>query len=164
MVVGVHIMRVNLECGNDIRMGYCNVNNMPVDPKLINDEKFVLGNYKNLDELFDDNTVDEIIFNPKLNVVEPEAFVPTIEGWKKKLKIGGRLIIGFTDIRLLSREIHRGNIDLQGVHNLIFGDNNEYKNVMDLGVCQAVMTDLGFSIDIISPKDFSVSMEMTRCN
>ncbi len=147
----------------DIRNGYINVNNMPVPiDHMAENTKLVAGDYKNLDPIFQDDSLEEIIFNPPLSVVTPNQLPDLLTHWHKKLKHGGILKIHTIDIRKVGRAAHSGNIGLQDIHNLILGENYEYKSVIDTSILRGLILRLGYKIETITPIDFISIFEVIK--
>lgn len=158
-------MKINLECGNNWRNGYLNISSwIPSDiPEDLPEETAIIsGQSGNLDPVVEDNSAQEIVFNPPFNIVKPNDILDVLQHWQKKLKDGGILKIYFIDIRLSSRFIYSGELKLQDVHNIIFGANKEYESVIETEIMREVLSAIKFKILSISHKQFFVTIEAQK--
>jgi hypothetical protein len=157
-------MKINLECDSDVRSGYININ--PTIPQGIDFSsgiKFSLGNYKNFGSLVDDNSVEEIIYGKPLNTIVPVEIMTALKTWHSKLKQGAIVKIFFNDIRRISKAIFHGNMPLENVHELILGTpTSPFVSIIDLPILLSAIKDLDFTVDTISPSDFSVSIVIKK--
>src|SRR3712207_4192008 len=106
-------MKINLECGNDIRNGYVNVTSWPLQElpdDLPDNTNIVVGNPLNLDPVFENDSAEEIVFSRLFNVIHPNHIIPALEHWHDKLAKDGLLKLSFVDIRLVSKFIHSGQL------------------------------------------------------
>lgn len=142
-------MKVNLECGSNILNGYVNINSEMVDNTHVGDANFIIGVYNNLDPVLEDNSAEEIIFNPVLNCLPPSDIAQCVTHWRNKLIDGGMLVVSFTDILRVSTGIVRGDIDYQNAHNILYGQNGEIKSLTDLNNIKSLLRQLGFTIDFV---------------
>jgi hypothetical protein len=94
--------------------------------------------------------------------MKPNEILDVLKHWNKKMKIGSVLKLNFLDVRAVAANIHAGDLSLQDSHNLLFGINYDHKSVIDTQVIESVVKDIGFNIDIISIKDFFVTLEITK--
>jgi hypothetical protein len=157
------IMKVNL-FGDTLRNGYLNiVPEVSGDlSELPEDTQVMVGNIDSLNSTFENNSVEEIVFNPPLNVLQPTQLVGVLQQFNTKLKKDGRLKIGFFDIRRLGRFIANGELTLQQVDGFIFGPQHQYQCLVDTNVLEAVLKGVGYQIDILSSKDFIVTIEAVK--
>jgi hypothetical protein len=156
-------MKLNLECGTNIRNGYENINFGVVPLNSISEgSRFVVGNYRNLDPIVDDGSCEEIVFNPPLNVLSPNEIVNVLNHWSRKLTGGGKLVVTFYDIRRIGRAAHSSELSLEDIHGMTLGNRNELKTVMDTAVIKLVASASGLLIESISPKQFTVTVELIK--
>ncbi len=156
-------MKANLQCGNDIRNGYVNVNYGPVSlDEMSENSKIVMGDFKNLDPIFENESLDEVLFNPSVSVIMPDHLPDVIAHWRNKLKNKGVLKIHTIDIRKVGRAAHTGELGLQDLHMLILGNNYEYKTIIDTAVLVTLVKKLGFDVDMISSTDFVSTIEAVK--
>jgi hypothetical protein len=158
-------MKLNLECGNGLRNGYVNVSGRPIpDPPedLPENTYIAFGKFYDLDPLAKDNTVNEIVFNPPLNVLPPETITEVLDHWNKKLTKNGVLRFSFIDFYLLARKFEAGDIDLQNGHMVVFGQNYSNKSLLDTSLIKTALPSLSYKVDFISTKDMFVIIEASK--
>ena len=86
-------MKLNLECGNDFRSGYVNITSNPQIPENLPENLVVVpGHFTNLDPIITE-PVEEIVFNPFLNILVPNDIPQILGYWKSKLRKNGILKI-----------------------------------------------------------------------
>lgn len=158
-------MKVNISSGRDIRSGYINVVEHPLADSLkdLSDTTSVIvGKYSNLDPIFKDGTLDEIVFNPPMNTVSPHDIIKVIQHWSKKLKVNGALKFSAIDIRLLGKALSDGSLDLEDTHMYIFGPNYEHRCVMDAESLKFIVSNLGFKVENMSINGFFINIEALK--
>lgn len=153
-------MKINLECGNDLRNGYLNIHSSPV-PETEGFE-FRVGDYRNLDGVVEDEHADEIVATNLMNKMPPEVSVHTLIHWKEKLKIGGVLKLVAIDIRQVCREGHVGSMSLLDLHQHLFGPNHEFVSLCDTDILRNTLQQHGFKIKSITHGNCSVSIEAIK--
>jgi hypothetical protein len=156
-------MKVNLDCSTDIRNSYLNITTSV--PSLSQEQllcNIVSGSYKNINEILEDNSCEEIIFSPFINKVSPIEIVPFLNDIKNKLIVNGKLILTIIDARKIGRAIFSGEINLQEFHNLVFGANNDLKSVLDISILKNAAKELGFNITSISQDNFYIRLELIK--
>ena len=158
-------MRLNLEYNNNIRNGYINVSVWPPQelPKDLPDSTSIaVAKPDKLDDIAKDNEVEEIIFNPLFNLINPDGILNLLQHWYKKLQSGGLLKIYFADIRLISRYIYNGELSLQDIHNIVMGNNQQNQSVIDTDVMKNALTACGYKLNLVSHQDFFVTIEASK--
>lgn len=151
-------MKLNLECGTDLRNGYVNVSSNMINlPKLPPNTTLAFGNFKNLSHILEDDYAEEIIFNKPLNFIDPKDFVPTFKYWKEILSENGIIKVHFCDIRKLGRIIYHENISLQDIHNLLYSGS---RTVIDTDSFLNMAKALEFTVHTLSSQNFIVSAEL----
>lgn len=156
-------MKINLEFNNNPLNGYVNISSKSIDvAKTTENAQIVPGVYFNLDPIIKDESVEEIIFNPPLNLLDPMKTIEILLHWHKKLRKNGVLKIFFVDIKQLAANIHQGLLPLVDIHHLIFGSQNEYKSILDISSFREAMKVCKFQIEFISPKDNIVFVEAIK--
>lgn len=155
-------MKVNLY--GDIRNGYLNIVNQLPDSfgELPDDTSIVVGDAGQLDPILENNSVEQMLFSVPLNVLYPAHIVPILQHWREKLQTNGTLIATYVDIRRLGKFIHSGELSLQQIDGMIYGPNHNYHSLVDTNVLDSVLRGIGYSIQMISPKDFFVTVEATK--
>lgn len=158
-------MKVNLECGNDIRSGYLNISSRPYGintNNLPDHTKFIVGHYNKLDGIVPDESVEELIFNDHLNSLPPNEILPVFDHWKKKLKPKGKLKLSFVDIKRVGRAAHLGEANIQEIAQLIFGPANQFRSIAESSLLKTVLKHIGFDIDYLDVKNYFGTIEATK--
>jgi hypothetical protein len=144
-------MKLNLQCGTNLRNGWINVNSHPINIEQTTEEvKFHIGDYRNLDSLVEDNSVEEIVFSQPMNVVKANEVIPILSNWRKKLKISSKLTISIFDTRRVARALYMSDISLADAHIYLLGANNEFQSIVDTNIERTVLEQCGFVIDSIN--------------
>lgn len=113
-----------------------------IDPFGYSDDRKVVGNVKNLDNLVENSEVSDIIIAEDvvdflyLNEVEP-----ALHHWVSKMAVGCRIIIGGVDLYDVSKAFARYEIDLQTTNIILHGHQNKpwkerHVNYSLIGMCQ----------------------------
>jgi hypothetical protein len=158
-------MKLNLECHNDLRNGYINIIKHPnLQSKPHDGINITVGDFKNLDQIIDDNSVEEIIFSPLMNVITPNEIPKVLHHWKNKLVVGGVVKISFVDVRRVGQAAHLGQLSLENIHYLILGQQNEFRTVLDIATAKVALNTVNLVPQIINPTDFIVSIEAEKTN
>ncbi|TXT66107.1 MAG: hypothetical protein BAJALOKI3v1_50107 [Promethearchaeota archaeon] len=154
-------MKLNLQCGEDLRNGYKNINFGPIQGS--NNHPgidFIVGDFRNLSSVISDDSCEEINFVPVFNIVNPNEVIHVLRHWRDKLSNRGVLKIHMVDIRLLSGLIYDGDIELNQIHKLIFGSQQPHQNVMDLKNIKQALESNGYQIESINiANDFMLRIE-----
>lgn len=120
-------MKLNLLMySNTLLGGYTNIDpypNLEGSQQTFTEEK-QQGDVQNLDWIVDDGECDEIIATDIIDFVNIPQKQQIIQNWAKKVKIGGKLTIGGTDVVSVSKALHQSNISLEEAGYLLYGDPN----------------------------------------
>ena len=111
-------MKINLVYGEGMfSAGFLNISPFPQ-----RDENFILADLSNLDMFVDDAEAEVIIANDVINFLPKPTVLSTIDHWLRKLRHGGRIVIGGTDLYELARDICKQSVDLKTVNNTLYGN------------------------------------------
>jgi len=154
-------MKLNIESNDYFLNGYKTiVSNISSDvPEGI---EVVYADFTNLDPLCKDGTVEEIIFNPPMNVLDRDLIVKCLEHWTTKLVKGGILKISFLDIRQIARAIYLGDISLAEAHCLTIGKNNELRTVSDYESVKNIFKNSSCKINLAKNFKFNIILEIEK--
>lgn len=111
-------IKLNLGCGNDIRLGYINIDKQKTHPSVIIDDFIVLSGITN-------NSVEEIVANKILRYVPIPKLEAVIKLWVNKLQPDGRLFISDLDSNTIGISMAFDNIQINEMNKLIFGDETD---------------------------------------
>lgn len=155
-------MKLNLE-PNTFLNGYINITSTVIDTTKIHEGlKVIMGDFRNLSPVIDDNSAEEIIFGPYLNRVGPEEMVKILDHWGHKLINGGKLNLTFINIRKVSRDIYSGDLTLAQAHYFIYGEKGEMRTILDLPMVQEAAKSVGLTTDQISLSQHTVSISLIK--
>lgn len=157
-------MKLNLECGSQLLNGYINTSSVPIPnlDKVPEETQFCISRYNNLDAIAENGSVDEIIFGQPINVINPNDIVDVLRHWWTKLTSGGKLTLQLLDIRRIGKESHRGSLNLQDIHSLVYGPNYTYKLITDTDIIKQILLDIGFKIMFVSIDNFTTVVEAVK--
>lgn len=131
--------KINLLYGfGDYMSGHINIDPLG-DPE---NSKIHIGDWKNLDEWVDDAEATEIIALYGIVEFIPRTEINTIvDHWVKKLRHGGTLIIGFTDIYEVAREFVNFNLSTTEVNKAFHGEQGRPEHVKRCSFTTAGMSE-----------------------
>ena len=155
-------MKINLECGQDLRTGYININSDPLDSDVPEGIDFRVNDYRNLDPIVEDESVEELVCNGIIHRLYPNEILQVLAHYVNKLVPGGMLKLTFLDIRHVAREGHLNRMSLHDLHNYIFGSKHENKTIADVDTIKTALTRLNLNINSISMSGCVVSMEAIK--
>lgn len=149
---------------DDFRNGYLNViSNGEYQPTENSSLEIAFGHYGNLNPIVEDESVEEILFSPPLNIMPPDAMVECFKHWHKKLDKNGKIGVYFIDIRYIGRFAHTGEMSLLNLHNFIFGNNYSFRSILDLDTFYSFVKACGFYVETMSNDRGFVSAEIIKC-
>jgi len=158
-------IKLNLESNGDFRHGYLNIVSKPIG---VSDKhegvEVIPGQFWNLDPVVKDESVDEIVFNPMLNIMNPEQMVQVVNHWTKKLKNEGKLYCWFIDHREVARMMYMDYIGLADAHRYFIGNNREIQTLSDCDTVVRSFKSAGYIINDISLNNHVASLELTKCS
>lgn len=156
-------MKLNLQCGKNLYNGYVNVHYGLVPMDKAGDVNFTIGDFHKLNDICENNSVEEIVFNPLLNTLGPSEILDCLTHWIDKLRPGGKLCVAFNDIRIVGKQAHYGEVALDVLHNYVFGGMEySFNLVMDINTMRQLCNGLPVTIGSISINDVLVSMEIIK--
>jgi len=103
---------------------------------------------------FSDNECSFILASDCLDLFSHEKVPNLLFKARQKLRMGGKLMVGGTDIRLLARAIINGSIDTQSANNILFNKrscsevNDVVKTLEDIGLNVLSMRISGIHYEI----------------
>lgn len=87
-------------------------------------ENTVVANIHNLDQQCDDAECTEILADDILDYIHGSQLVNTLKNWVSKLRHGGRLIVGGTDLIETAKNIVTGDLSLVDANRTLYGDSS----------------------------------------
>lgn len=86
----------------------------------------------NLDNIVDNGEADEILARDILCYFPLLETPRLIDGWLKKLRKGGKLLIEGTDYEKVCMDVYYGNLNFSDFHDMIYGKGLLKKNCLSL--------------------------------
>ena len=141
-------MKINILIGGtDYKSGYINI-----DPTLkrksesialenSNDDQsnIVKSDIRNLDDIVSDSECKELIAENVLDFLELSESRAVLSHWISKLRHGGKIIVGGTDIYEVCRLFYKQAIDLNTLNAIIHGD---FSQPWDVKMSHSTMENL----------------------
>jgi predicted SAM-dependent methyltransferase len=143
---GAQVVKINLECGPDVRNGYINTDSIAnKDPTV----KTCLMD--NLDDICPNDFADEIIAGFALNMIPWTRVDKVLKHWHAKLKNDGLLKITFPEIRQVGRLIYTGQLNSPDdiAKYLIVLKNKKVLSLFDANQLSERLLANGLSIQIL---------------
>lgn len=117
-------MKLNLIYGEgDYLNGYLNLH--PFAMQETEQPKIRIADIKNLDRWVSNAEATEIIATDVIDYLLIQEVPQIIAHWISKLRHGGKIVIGGTDMLEVSKAFHEYEIDLQTVNKLLHGQQTQ---------------------------------------
>ncbi len=143
-------MKINLGCGNDVRIGYMNIDRFQANQ--VPPETYKQGDISSLDWLTEDGTVEEMVALDCIEYLPYETIKPALANWCQKLIDGGVLKILVPDCFAVAKAFSQGQLSLDEYLQITFGSQNE--NDKRLSAIDAITL-----IDILQEIGMTVSLK-----
>lgn len=156
-------MRINLKCGNDIRIGYINVDKHQTNQGQNNIYK--QGDISNLDWLTENDTVEEILALDCLQYLRTDTIPKGIDNWYRKLSSGGILKILVPDCYAVSEAFVQGQINMDEYSQITFGvsnDNDSRLSMIDRTILFDMLEKSGLTITLKRYEGISIYVEAIK--
>jgi hypothetical protein len=158
-------MKINIMYHTDSpRSGFLNID--PYSDGTV--KNTVVGDPKNLDEHVDDASCKEIVALRVLDNYSSQEVDSIINHWVSKLRMGGSICIGGTDMRNVAKSLYQGNIGINDANMLIFGNQDkdwEHKqSCLDVNIMVDILKERGLKIvkKRVNGYDFVVVAERSK--
>ena len=141
-------MKVNLLLNSpaDARHGYINIDPFIPEDSFLDGVRIVRGDVTNLDEMFDDGELSEIVANGVLEYFPAQMADDILGNWLKKLKRGGVVTVTALDIREVSRGCLSGELSSDDVNLMLYGSDKPIRSAFDLSQVSDALEFLGLKI------------------
>ena len=112
--------KLNIIYASDYLNGYINI-----PPVLLEEHPDVrVGNFVNIDWIADNGELEEIVANKIIEYIPHGQLAQVISNWVSKLRIGGRLVLGFIDTPELVRMLHMDIINMGQYNTIVHGQQD----------------------------------------
>lgn len=129
-------MKVVLGCGDDIRDGYLNIDDRPINNKVT---KCDLDNLTKIIK----SPVQEMIVNGIISRYSMSDLGKVVSHWVSFLAPGGIIYIKATDVQVISNEFIYGRISIEEMNARLFGDKIVNRGIYSLESIEALLNQLG---------------------
>jgi hypothetical protein len=157
-------MKVNLIYGEgDVLSGYLNLH-----PFAMQDTEDVkIADIKKLDRWIADAQATEIIATDVIDYLTLYEVPKVIAHWAKKLRHGGKIVIGGTDMNEVARGFVNGDINLETTNKLLHGQQTQphlkkLVNLTGIGLAQFLTQDAGLKILKVRSAGYNYVVEAER--
>lgn len=98
----------------------------------------------NLDNIVDNNECTEIVAGELINYIPVEKVFNILNHVCMKLRHGGRIVVGGTDVRVVSLGVVNGSLDPKEFNNIVFADGN--KSILPMNDMADILCKIGLTI------------------
>jgi len=157
--------KVNLIYGDgDILHTHVNINPFAEEEK---DGEIIRGDVTNLDKYVDDGELEELIAYDVLDYIESIKAEDSIANWVKKIKIGGKICIGGTDLIEVCKSFSQYRIDINLANELIHGTQEKpylirRVNFTAIGLADYLQVQFGLKIGRKVVNNYKMLVEAHR--
>ena len=112
-------MKVNLLYGEgDVLDTHLNINQFAKNP---DGEKIIRDDISNIDKYVDDSELEELVAIDVIDYMSIKEAPQVIENWVRKIRIGGKIILGGSDLLEICKSFSEHKIDISEANSLIHG-------------------------------------------
>lgn len=158
-------MKINMSFDNkDLILN----NYQNIDPLSLPNDKFgrIHCHPDNLESMFNDGQVEEIIANMVLNYISHKILYSVLKTWCNKLSHNGTLEIFYIDLIEVARLITTGQIEEQNAIQLIYGSQKEgwdfFKSSISIYELKMFFENQGLIIESVGKKDHLSKIKVRR--
>ena len=132
-------MKINITIGSkETKNGYVNIDPITGSTEPEKNQS-IKADIRNLDSIVDDSECTELIAEDALDFLESKEALTTLSHWIKKLRHGGKIVVGGIDAYETCRLFFQQKIDLQSFNALIHGD---FSSPWDVRLSHLTMEEL----------------------
>lgn len=127
----------------------------------------VRDDVSNLDKYADDSELTELIAVDVIDFIPANKTSEVIDNWVKKIRIGGKIVIGGVDLFEVCKCLSQYKIDISDANALIHGQQNKpymlrKVNFTAIGISEYLKDRFGFEIISKNINNFKMSVEARR--
>lgn len=151
-------MKINVGCGQDVRVGYLNIDKYPVSKDV------TFGDATNLDKLsILDSSVDEILAIHLIQYLPLSILDSMFEGWNKKLAKDGTIYIESTDACLMGTMMAFVQQPMEVYNNILYNMQGEpIKSIHNLCDLESFIKTKGFETVVKGYKGTEFYLQMRK--
>ncbi|HCI69507.1 MAG TPA: hypothetical protein DHV30_02445 [Balneola sp.] len=158
--------KVNLIYGTgDVLHTHININPFAENP---DNKKIIRDDIINIDKHVDDAELSELVAYDVLDYIPLTKAEDAIHNWVKKIRMGGKIVLGGTDLIEVCKSLADYRIDLGEANVLIHGEQSKpylIKRVgfTCLGLCDYLQNKYAFKIIKKRVNNYKMVVEAERC-
>ena len=116
-------MKVNLLYGDgDVLDTHLNINQFAKNP---DGQKIIKGDISNIDKYVDDSELEELVAIDVIDYMPIKEAPKVIENWARKIRLGGKIILGGSDLTEICKSFSECKIDISEANQLIHGTQDK---------------------------------------
>lgn len=157
-------MKVNLIYGEgDVLTGYLNLHPFAMQDT----DEVKIADVKNIDRFVCDAEANEIIATDVIDYLVSHEVPKIIQHWVRKLRHGGKIVIGGIDMNEVTRGFVNGDLDLETTNKLLHGQQTQPHlvrrvNLSLIGIANFLNEDCGLKVMKKRMAGYSYLVEATR--
>lgn len=157
--------KINLIYGEgDVLHTHLNINPFAEEEK---QDVIVRDDIKNLDKYADDAELMELVASDVLDYIPITECEEVMYNWFKKIRIGGTIIIGGTDLLEVCKSLSQYRLDITEANKLIHGEQEKPYlikriNFTAVGLADYIQTKYGFKIIKKRVNNYKMIVEARR--
>ena len=109
------------------------------------------GQYSDFDCLFDNGTIDKIVFGEPLQSLSPEETTKCVKYWAEKLNNGGKLVLYYIGTGIFDDIVHR-KVSKSKINEYFFGTDGNFKSVMNRVMLSNLAAYCGLTEELYNPQ------------
>ncbi len=153
-------MKLNLNCGEDVRSGYLNID---LSARDLSSDLYRAGDVIELDWVCDDNSADEIIATNVLETFSFNLIENMLKNWAKKLSPKGVLKISVVDLYVISRLFTEVKITIEDFIGHLWGSATpKMSGISRNKLCSMIEQKVGLKITIKRYDGISFYLEAVK--
>tara|TARA_X000001036_G_C19990839_1_gene526151 strand:+ start:32 stop:511 length:480 start_codon:yes stop_codon:yes gene_type:complete len=159
------MQKVNLIYGKgDVFDTHLNIN--PFAEEEI-ENKIIRSDVTNLDKHIDDGELDELLAYDVIDYISITDAESCIANWVKKLRVGGKICVGGTDLIEVCKSFSQYRVDITTANELIHGSQEKPYlikkiNFTCIGMCEYLESHFGLNIIKKSVNNYKMIVEAVR--
>jgi len=159
------MQKVNLIYGvGDVFDTHLNIN--PFADKEV-ENKIIRGEVKNLDKYIDDGELDELLAYDVIDYISIADAESCISNWINKIRVGGKICIGGTDLIEVCKSFSQYRIDITTANELLHGSQEKpylFKkiNFTAIGLSEYLSSYFGLKVIKKRVNNYNMIVEAVR--
>lgn len=156
-------MKINLIYGEgETYNGYLNLNQF-LEKESDNIKRCDI---KDISKFVEDGEAEEIVAIGILEYINHNKISEVLTNWARKIKFGGKIVIGFLDAYEIARNFNNGFINLEVYNALIHGSGEKpymvKRTCLNTSLIKQMLSKLGFKMMKHKINNFNITVEAVR--